>query len=58
MMISHKNLSTYGALVTWGATGFMSQPSFASLVVHIVIVPIFLFGTIWLAHHEGQTGGN
>jgi len=54
MMISHKNLSTYGALVTWGATGFMSQPSFASLVLHILIVPVLLFGTIWLAHNEGQ----
>lgn len=50
----HKRWSTYGAFGIWGSTGFMAQPTFASLVVHIALVPALLALTLWLAHHEGK----
>lgn len=46
--------SVYAALATWGATGFMAQPTLASGVVHLAISPLMLAGVIWLAHHEGR----
>lgn len=49
-----KHPSTYVALAAWGATGFMAQPTFASLIVHIVVTPVLLVGVIWLARHEGR----
>lgn len=48
--------STYIALVIWGATGFMAQPSIASFVVHFLIAPLLLLLALWLAHWEGRTG--
>lgn len=50
-----KHPSTYLALATWGATGFMAQPTVASAVVHLFISPLMLVGVIWLARHEGRT---
>jgi len=50
----HKRWSTYGAFAIWGSTGFMAQPSLASLAVHILLVPVLLVGTLWLAHHEAR----
>jgi len=50
----HTKPSVYLALVVWGATGFMAQPSFASFVVHLFIVPVLLFLVIWLAHYEAR----
>jgi len=47
--------SSYIGLIIWGATGFMAQPSFASFLVHFAIVPVLIFGALWLAHHEGKS---
>lgn len=48
------NWSTYGAFAVWGAGAFTSQPTIASGIVHFSILPLFLFITILLAHHEGK----
>lgn len=50
----HRYPSSYLALVVWGATGFMAQPTVASFAVHFVLVPIMLIAVLWLAHWEGQ----
>ncbi len=50
----HRYPSSYLALVTWGATGFMAQPTFASFVVHFLFVPLLLGAILWLAHWEGR----
>lgn len=50
--VLHKKWSTYTAFAVWGATGFMAQPTIASLAVHALLVPCLLALTIWLAHHE------
>jgi hypothetical protein len=47
------NPSTYLAFFSWAATGFMGQPTLASLVVHGVNA-LVLAGIIWLAHFEGR----
>lgn len=52
--IIHKRWSTWLAFAVWGATGFMSQPTLASLVVHIVVSPLLLAATIFAAHREGR----
>lgn len=52
-----KKPSTYLALVTWGASGFMASPTLASGVYHAVVVPICLAAVIWFAHHEGRKLG-
>jgi hypothetical protein len=44
--------SSYLGVVSWCVTGFMAQPTLASLVVHIVNAG-FIAGMLWLAHHEG-----
>jgi hypothetical protein len=49
-----KHWSTYMAFATWGATGFMAQPTLASGVVHLFLTPVMLVGVIGLAHHEGR----
>ncbi len=41
------------ALITWGAAGFMAQPTIASFAVHFIFVPIALMAMLWLAHWEG-----
>lgn len=51
----HRRWSTYGGLTVWGAAAFMAQPSLASLFEHMVILPVLIAGTIWLAHHEVKT---
>lgn len=51
----HSYPSSYLALVTWGATAFMAQPTVSSLVVHFIIVPLALATTLWLAHWEGRS---
>jgi hypothetical protein len=50
----HRRWSTYLALGVWGATGFMAQPTLASLVVHMLVSPILLGATIFAAHYEGR----
>lgn len=49
----HRNLSSYAALVSWGLSAFMAQPTLASLFAHIVLNSIVLAVVIWLAHREG-----
>jgi hypothetical protein len=49
--------STYIALVVWGTTGFMAQPTFASFVVHFLAVPVALATTIVISHWEGRRDG-
>lgn len=49
-----KKPSVYVALATWGATGFMAQPTVASFMVHIFLSPALLCAVVWLAHHEGK----
>lgn len=51
---AHRRWSTYLALGVWGATGFMAQPTLASLVVHMVVSPLLLAATIFVAHHESR----
>lgn len=51
-MTFHTKPSIYLAFAVWGATGFMAQPSFASFIVHLFIVPVLLGLIIWLAHWE------
>ena len=46
--------STYLALVVWGTTGFMAQPTFASFIVHFLAVPVALACTIVISHWEGR----
>lgn len=46
--------STYAALLVWGATGFMAQPTIASGVVHLFLAPVMLVAVVWLAHREGK----
>ncbi len=50
----HRRWSTYLALGVWGATGFMAQPSLASLVVHLIISPALLVAVVTVAHWEGR----
>lgn len=50
--------STIIALIIWGATGFMAQPTIASLFVHILLVPCFLALLVWIAHWEGHKQAN
>ena len=50
----HKRWSTYATLVTWGAAGFMAQPSVASFVVHFTVIPAMVGVTIYLARKEGR----
>ena len=50
----HRYPSTYLALVTWGAAGFMSAPTFAAFLVHFAVVPLSLASMLWLAHWEGR----
>lgn len=49
-----KHPSTYTAFAIWGATGFMAQPTLASGVVHLILVPPMLFLNNWLSRREGQ----
>lgn len=53
-VIHYRRPSTYIALVVWGTTGFMAQPTIASFLVHFFGVPAALFLTVWLAHWEGR----
>lgn len=50
----HHYPSTYVGFVVWGTAGFMGQPTLASFVVHFGLLPILLFGCLWLAHREGR----
>lgn len=50
----HRYPSTYMALVVWGTAGFMGQPTFASFLVHFLIMPVVLAAMLWLAHWEGR----
>ena len=50
----HTYPSSYIALVVWGAAGFMAQPTFASFLVHFIVVPVLLYSCLWLAHWEGR----
>ena len=50
----HSYPSSYVALVVWGATGFMAQPTIASFVVHFALAPILLLVLLWLAHWDGR----
>jgi hypothetical protein len=52
----HRYPSTYLALVTWGAAGFMAQPTIGSFVVHFLLVPLALAAMLWMAHWEGRAG--
>ena len=52
----HTYPSTYLALVSWGATGFMAQPTIASFVVHIFNLGL-LAVILWFAHREGRQSG-
>jgi hypothetical protein len=45
--------SSYVGMTVWGAAGFMAQPTFASFIVHFTVLPVLLFGALWLAHREG-----
>ncbi|MDB5608126.1 MAG: hypothetical protein JWP25_5026 [Bradyrhizobium sp.] len=49
-----KKPSVYAALLVWGSSGFMAQPTIASGFYHILIIPLLLAGVIWLAHREGR----
>ena len=49
----HTYPSTYLAIVVWGCSAFMAQPTFASLVVHIILIGM-LGILLWLAHWEGR----
>lgn len=44
------------AFAVWGTTGFMAQPTFSSLMIHLFIVPALLALIIWLAHWEAHKG--
>jgi hypothetical protein len=48
------NFSTYCALVVWAGSAFMAQPTIASLVVHLIVLPCGLGLTVWFAHREGS----
>ena len=48
----HHRFSTYAALCVWGVTGFMAQPSLASMIVHLIVSPLMLAATIMIAHRE------
>lgn len=50
----HRRWSTYAAIGTWGASGFMAQPTIASGLYHIFVIPILLAFIVFLAHHEGK----
>lgn len=50
----HRYPSTYLALVTWGAAGFMAQPTIGSFLVHFFVVPAALAAMLWMAHWEGK----
>lgn len=50
-----KKPSVYAALLVWGSSGFMAQPTIASGFYHILIIPLLLAGVIWLAHREGRS---
>lgn len=42
------------ALALWGITGFMAQPTLASVMIHLLMVPVLLMLMLWLAHWEGR----
>jgi len=50
----HHYPSTYLAALSWGSMGFMAQPTFASLLVHLTNLVILAL-IIWLAHWEGRS---
>ncbi len=54
LKLVHKKFSTYIAIGIWVATGFMSQPTIASFVVHFAMVPVALALLIIIAHYEGR----
>jgi hypothetical protein len=47
--------STYAGFTVWGASGFMAQPSIASGIYHLVVLPLLIILTIALAHREGRS---
>lgn len=53
----HKNFSTYAGLLVWGASGFMAQPTIASGLYHLFVLPALIALTIFLAHHEREKNG-
>jgi hypothetical protein len=52
--LQKRRWSIYVALVAWGFSGFMAQPTIASLVCHGLIIPLMLMLVRFLAHHEGR----
>lgn len=54
----HTYPSTYVAIAVWVSSGFMSQPTFASFIVHFAMLPPLLFAVIWLARWEANRDGS
>lgn len=50
----HTKFSTYAALATWGASGFMAAPTIASGFYHLTVLPVLIALTVWLSHREGR----
>lgn len=42
------------AVVVWGMASFMAQPTVASVMIHLLLLPIVLMLMLWLAHWEGR----
>ena len=50
----HTYPSTYIGIVIWVSSGFMSQPTFASFIVHFLMIPPLLLCLIWMARWEAK----
>lgn len=46
------NPTTWIAVVIWMCSAFMSQPTFASFLVHFILIPPLLLCLVWMARWE------